>query len=388
MNGKSNSLLFELISYATLGTPLSDGARREYGEGELAELFNLANHHDLGHLVTYALQKNGMLPEGELSQKMQKSQFLAAYRYTRINYEKNRIYELLKEGEIPFMPLKGSVIRDYYPEPWMRTSCDIDVLVHREDLERAVDILTDKGGYTTDNVINYHDISLYSKGGVHLELHHNIKETMDNIDRGLERVWDYSVLCDEGEYRYAQTNEFLLFHQIAHMSYHFLHGGCGIRPFIDVCLLLKKAQLDEEGIAALMRECELDKFYESVKRLVGVWFLGEEHDEVTLAMEQYVLTGGVYGSTDNRVAAQNVKKGGKFKYLLSRIFIPYELIKYQFPRLGKHKINLPLMNVCRWFRLVFGGKFKKSMRDLEKSMSVDGEQSSEVTALLNNIGLI
>ena len=38
----------------------------------------------------------------------------------------------IKKVQIPFLPLKGSVIRQYYPEPWMRTSCDIDILVDFE----------------------------------------------------------------------------------------------------------------------------------------------------------------------------------------------------------------------------------------------------------------
>ncbi|MBO4954226.1 MAG: nucleotidyltransferase family protein, partial [Clostridia bacterium] len=36
---------------------------------------------------------------------------------------------------IDFMPLKGAVIRQYYPEPWMRTSCDIDIHVKKDRLE-------------------------------------------------------------------------------------------------------------------------------------------------------------------------------------------------------------------------------------------------------------
>ena len=45
----------------------------------------------------------------------------------------------LEKAQIPFVPLKGSVIRKYYPEAWMRTSSDIDVLVHKEDVEKTTD---------------------------------------------------------------------------------------------------------------------------------------------------------------------------------------------------------------------------------------------------------
>ena len=33
------------------------------------------------------------------------------------------------------------------------------------------------------------------------------------------------------------TPEYLIFHNVAHMSYHFSHGGLGVRPYIDLYLL-------------------------------------------------------------------------------------------------------------------------------------------------------
>lgn len=47
---------------------------------------------------------------------------IAIYRYEKINYELNRLRSALNEAQIPFIPLEGSVLRQYYPEPWMRTS--------------------------------------------------------------------------------------------------------------------------------------------------------------------------------------------------------------------------------------------------------------------------
>ena len=92
---------------------------------------------------------------------------LVVYRYEKINYELNRLCETLNEVKIPFIPLKGSVIRQYYPEPWMRTSCDIDVLVHEEAVDQTAQIIVEKLGYTYEKK-QYHDISLMSDGGVHL----------------------------------------------------------------------------------------------------------------------------------------------------------------------------------------------------------------------------
>lgn len=92
-----------------------------------------------------------------------------------------KIEAALNEKQIPYIPLKGSVLRHLYPAPEMRTSCDIDVLVHEEDLEAAVAAIENATDFTMRKR-NYHDISMVNQS-VHLELHFNIKENMENIDK-------------------------------------------------------------------------------------------------------------------------------------------------------------------------------------------------------------
>ena len=53
---------------------------------------------------------------------------------------------------------------------------------------------------------------------------------------------------------HRMTNEFFLFHCVAHMAYHFvLGGGCGIRPMIDLYVMKQKLAL----IAALCHDPKL-----------------------------------------------------------------------------------------------------------------------------------
>ena len=39
-------------------------------------------------------------------------------------YEFRRLADALEQAEIPFLSLKGVEMRDFCPEPWMRTGCD------------------------------------------------------------------------------------------------------------------------------------------------------------------------------------------------------------------------------------------------------------------------
>ena len=71
----------------------------------------------------------------------------AFYQSQQRKYVLNEIVKCFDAAKILNIPLKGSVICDYYPEPWMRSSCDVDILIKNEDSERAIACLS-KLGYT------------------------------------------------------------------------------------------------------------------------------------------------------------------------------------------------------------------------------------------------
>ena len=145
-----------------------------------------------------------------------------------------KITSALDDAEIPYVPLKGAVLQYLYLDPNMRKSGDIDILTREEDLDRAVHAIEENAGFSYVQR-NYHDVNM-TNSRVVLGLHFSIKENMENIDRLLSKAWDYTEPTGEG-YRYSFTPEYQVFHVIAHMSYHLVHGGLGIRPFLDLWLL-------------------------------------------------------------------------------------------------------------------------------------------------------
>jgi hypothetical protein len=129
-------LLFALVRSALTGDAISDTIRAEYTLDQLPEMANVAKQHDILHLLALGLQKNGL--QSAQTSKIEQGIFKAVYRYEQLSYEYTSLCETLEAVKIPFLPLKGSILRHYYPEAWMRTSCDVDVLVRREHVEAAV----------------------------------------------------------------------------------------------------------------------------------------------------------------------------------------------------------------------------------------------------------
>lgn len=380
-------LLFSLIRSELTGNELSLEIKNSIHTDALAELYSLSGKHDLAHFLGNTLSNAGLLHGDKASEAFRKATLMAVYRYERSQYELRQICETLNNANIPFIPLKGAVIRDRYPQPWMRTSCDIDILVHEEDLDKAVSCLVSDCKYVAAEKKNYHDISLHSPSGVHLELHFNIREDIETLDRVLDTVWQYTTISPEMAFKYEMTNEFLLFHIIAHLSYHFVNGGCGIRPVIDLWLLEKALPIDNSILNTLLSEAKLLRFYASVKALAATWLEDEAYTDTVKQMEDYVLHGGVYGTLQNKVLLQQQQKNGKFAYMMHRIFLPYDKLKLLYPIIIKRCWLTPFVQVHRWFKIVFGGRAKRSIRELSYNSNISKSQADEMKIFLDEIGL-
>ena len=374
---------------------IKHGLRPELGSGELPQtiepemvqkLMELAQIHDLTSIVGSALLDQNLVSVPELYMQIQKKICKEAAVYEKMNYDLQWLRNALTEGKIPFIPLKGSVVREYYPEPWLRSSCDIDILIHKEMLDDTISYLVDKGCriYCDET---QHDVSLVTPGNVHLELHYRLLESAGTIDIVLDRVWEHSCLAADQEYEYRQSGAFLLFHLLAHMAYHLMYGGCGIRSFVDIWLLQERMEYDPKELHRLCREAKLERFFDNVQRLIGVWFAGEDHTAVTKQLESVVIRGGTYGSLDNLILIDQAQTGGKRKRLLKRIFMPYEGLKIQYPVLISHRWLMPVFQVVRWFRIFPGGRLRRAIGEYKTSRSHSDEQVNNAKSFLNNVGL-
>lgn len=377
--------MMDLIASEVCGKTI-DKTQYALTDDALLQMYKLAKSHDLAHLVGDALIKNGLIANEEIKAKFQQQILLAFYRYEKIQYELGRLSKILNEAQIPFIPLKGAVIRQYYPESWFRTSCDIDILVHKEDLEKAIRCLSVELKYILKERTT-HDVSLFAPNGVHIELHFDLVEEgrANNAIKILSDVWEYVALCENSGFCYEMFDEFFYFYHIAHMAKHFENGGCGIRPFVDLVILEHKDGFDFAKRNALLDHGGLLQFAEASRRLSRIWFEKEPWDELSEQMQNYILHGGSYGTTDNRVAVH--QKQGKIQYILSRMFIPYSKLKRYYPILEKHKWLMPIMQVRRWFMLLDPSIMGMAKREISVNGSISGDKIRDTQALLKNVGL-
>ena len=383
----TNSEIMLALIRSELSGDIETARDLSLSEEDMLKLYRLSKSQDVAHIIYSALYKRDLLTDSETSGKFKKAGMLALYRLEKMKYALREIEELFSRERIEYIPLKGAYLRSLYPEERMRTSCDIDILVRENDLEGAAKALTGKLGYKLDGKVNYHDVSLYSPGGVHLELHFSIKENLENIDALLSRAWDYSRSADISSAKRELAPEYFVFYHIAHMSYHFIHGGCGVKPFMDLAVIQGKMKYDDAAVRDYCDGCGILKFYDNMLRVADVWFGDGAPSELSRRIEEFVLRGGAYGSIENKVALAQGRRGGRIKYAFSRIFISYDSLKNYYPIIKKHRWLYPFMQIRRWFRIVFFGGLGRGVAEMNVNGKITKEDRICAEEFLNSVGL-
>lgn len=386
MNQNHINALFALLRSVICEKKLKDEELDYYSNEMIQDLLKISSKHDIAHLVAFGLKQNELITKENI--EIENHIFKAIYRYELFKREYDNLCNAFEKAKIPFMPLKGAVIRNYYPEAWMRTSSDIDVLVHEEDLEKAKSVLVSECGYSYKGKCTY-EISFVASNSVHIELHYNlVTGGYTNKVLGVQKdVWRNAKVREGYSFFYELTDEMFFFYHISHMAKHFVFGGCGIRFFIDLFILDNIQQANKEKRDIFLKKGNLLKFAEASRRLSRVWFDNGEYDLVTKQMEEYIIYGGIYGNMKNRTLVQQ-RKGYRIKRTLSRIFLPYDVIKFYYPVLQKHPWLTPVIEVYRWLTKLLSFIFpQKSKKSPQYNKNITNEDTQNIQFLLDSIGL-
>ena len=375
----------ELIRYEICNIPVDSHLVSIADDEMLEAVYDFAIKIDMGYIVASALSKLNLL-SSEAKAAFFNEQLATVYRYEALKYDLESISNLFEENEIVFVPLKGSVIREYYPKPEMRTSCDIDILVHKSDLKKGRVLLEDNLGFVYNDKCG-HDISFWSPTQTEIELHHTLFEHDFDEKEQLDKVWDYTQSVDGYKYKFELDKAFFMFYHIVHMAKHVRSGGCGVRPLLDLVILEEKFGYDKDAFQKMIFDAGLETFTQKMFDVAHMWFGTTEHDETSELMAEYVFGAGAYGSVENQVARTQSKESSKFKSVFFRIFISTKELGTMYPVVAKYPVLTPLFEVVRWFRIIFKDKAKKQMAIIKHNATMDKTKIDKVDRLFSNLGL-
>ncbi len=384
-----DEMLFALLRSGIRGAQMAGTEWETFAPDMLSQLCSIACKHDIAPILGAGLDANGLkLPGNAHYERIMQETMKAAFRQERMERAFQQICAVLEENAIAYIPLKGAVIRNFYPEPWMRTSCDIDILVRREALEPAIaGLVVQLGCNEAERAA--HDVSLHTPSGQHIELHFDLVEEgrAKAANAVLADIWHHAQTKTGWKYQYEMPDAWFYFYHIAHMVKHFEVGGCGIRPLIDLWILDHLDNVDCAGREALLERGGLLQFAKLARHLSECWLENAEPDEITKKMQRFILSGGVYGSAENRVALQQTRQGGKAGYLLSRVLAPYDKLRRYYPILEKYPWLMPAMQVRRWGMLLRPEVAGMAKRELSANKAMESAAAADMNQFLEELGL-
>lgn len=361
---------------------------REDIRANLDKIYRYSKHNDIAHLVGYTLVKNNLISESdECFEAFESEHYLAMLRRERQDFELSRICEAFECAGIDFIPLKGAILKDLYPEPWMRTSCDIDILVKNEDLDAARECMLETLRYKKGKE-SMHDESFDCGGSVNVELHFALVEegNANNAGQIVQDVWSHTQNAPGKKHHKLMSDEMFYFYHVAHMAKHFEKGGIGVRHFLDLYLLDRDTSNAEQREELLARG-GLGVFGSVARKLAQSWFGGAELDAISGRAETFVLSCGAYGTRKNAILLATEKCGGGRRYILNRVFMPYDVIKYAYPILKKHKWLFPFYQLVRWLKLLSFKRVKSAANEIRTTSSLSENEYKKLRNLMIDVGL-
>lgn len=330
---------------------------------ELEPLFHMCCNHSLEALVFWVLEP---ACTEELRQSPIMAQWRAQYHGTLhknilMEVERARLFAFLEQQKIWYMPLKGTILRQYYPLPELRQMCDTDVLYDKSYRQTVCDWFV-QNGYDTKCIDLACDDCFYKKPVYNFEMHRRLfDETHDPAWMQYYTNVEEKLLTTEGSSLRRFRDEDFYVYLLAHGAKHHNGGGTGLRTLLDcfVYRRAKSADWDANYIAEQLKQLGLTDFEKMLCDLCDSLFDPANPGDVeVLSTEQkreleYILFSGTYGTKQNLVEHQleKIEDTGnptlrKIKYLQKRLF-PSKMemdrwCEYRAPFFSRHAWLKPL----------------------------------------------
>lgn len=281
--------------------------------------------------------------------------------------EFERVTNNIVNKGIKLIALKGSVMKDYYPEPYLRTMGDFDIYIQERDADLVISSLDSLGYEIKKEDIGYSAI----KNGVIWEIFDTLKEEFQiNTVAYDKKLYDNAIIWKNGIYR-LNTNDMLV-HLIVHFAKHLVYQGIGIRSILDIALYIRKhkTEIDFNYIKECCVEQGYRNIYYYVLAAINMYFNLKINNEKNVDVDAFMgilIDKGVFGAhSDNIMMYQTSKLEGS---IFRRLFFPkLSMMRERYTYLNKYPFLLP----CAWIHRIICAKTKYRYKYSKLLMDIKG----------------
>lgn len=294
-----------------------------------------------------------------------------------------QLQEGLESKGLYNMPLKGIRTKLLYPQDYMRSMGDLDLLCKPEQ-DKAVKTAMEALGYGGHESGRKHD-HYRREPYILVEMHREMVAASSPFSRYFKDIWQRAKLLPGCKYSYVMTTEDEYIYNLIHLVEHFRDGGVGLRFVMDVYVYETFAELDREYLREQLKKLHLEEFYGNAVKLAMHWFRDGEADALTERMARFVLSGGVYGTAET-ASANSVSKGGRLGFLLRTCFPGFREMCSMYPWLEKLPIALPVTWVMRAVDSLLHRR-KNIKSQFDTAARGDASRGKELRAFYRDCGL-
>ena len=374
MMNNTESVFFELLKAGLWGSGNSD--IRIDGATDLDYIYRLAKEQSVQGLVLQGIEwfknhndndnpnLNVSIPQVLLLQWIGEVQMIEK-RNKEMNIFITDLIEKLRKFDIYSLLIKGQGIAQRYDKPLWRVSGDIDLLLSKNNYEKAKAFLLPKGVLTEPEEAAKRHLALQLDqwavelhGTLHVGLSARVDRMLDNVQydifhRGEVRSWQN-----------GQTQVFLpaanedVVYVFAHILQHFYKGGIGLRQICDWCRLLwtYKDSLNHEFLERRIKRAGLMSEWKAFGAL-AVRYLGMPVDAMPFYSESdcwkrkaemimdFVLEVGNFGHNRDNSYFQ------KHSYFVQKCISAWRRVK----DLCRHATIFPVNSVRFFFGIMYNG---------------------------------
>lgn len=376
---REQKYIFDMMRSALNGQPLKEvpaGLDWEY-------IRQVCQFHRIENLAAYGMQGNPQ--KDRIPKHIQKSFVHACQkgmaREAVQKYEQEQILEGFEKAGVDSLPLKGSVLKNYYPSPDMRFLTDLDILFrdeHKEDVRRVLLGL----GYQEDHEWEVHDV--YIKPPVmNVEMHYICCTQNKELNQFYETIWERAWLIEGKECTYQMSWEDYYIYMVGHAVRHFKLGGIGIRMLLDFVVFEEKLEgmCDRRLVEEELQRAGLLTFEKSIRAfLKDCMEEGKPLNEKDGLLD-CVIESGAYGTMDNFLQMRLLEGGDsrwrifitRLKLLASVVLPDMGVMKELYPYLEHYPLLLPAAWIQRGIQkaLFAPGQCRRVLMDVLKRRQLD-----------------
>lgn len=312
-------------------------------------VFEFSRTHLLTAAVSFALERLGELPHA-----FDQAQKKAIRKQALFDVERMKILAELEREKIWYLPLKGILLKEYFPKPSMREMSDNDILCDPGRMDDVRGIMENLG-YAPEPSENIKHDSYSKLPTLEFEMHRALF-TREESPVLAEYYSDISDrLTYSGGYSRKMMDEDFYIYIICHFFNHYSSFGTGLRSLLDIYVFNRrfKASLDREYISRELLKLRLADFEKCMRTLAEKVFLQQPLGDAEKKELFFLAESGAYGTLEtgehNRLSKElgDGSAGSKRRYFLRRMFPTGDALKNNHPIVYKHKALYPLWLLYR-----------------------------------------